>query len=80
MATGTFKSIGNVVKTKIVELKGTFDFPLVFVETGNEDYKGIMVKDANDQNRYTLVFKGGHLYFSSRDASGNPIVNDAQII
>ena len=80
MATGTFKSIGNYVKTQVVELQGGHDYPLVIIETGNEDFKGIMVKDANNQNRYALKFSGGHLNFSSWDASGNPIVNNTQII
>lgn len=80
MATGTFKSIGNFVRTQIVELQGLQDYPLVFIETGNEDYKGIKVIDANGQTRYVLIFNGGHLYFASKDASGNTIVNNTQII
>lgn len=80
MATGTLKSSGNSITTQLLKISSVYDFPLAIYETGNEDTKGIRLFDANNQMRYELKFTGGHLRFSSWDASGNYIVNNAQII
>ena len=56
-------------------LTGVLDIPLIFRETGNDDYKGVSVYDKDNVERYRLFFVGGHLKFVSKAADGTTIVD-----
>lgn len=73
------RSNDNVLHGSVLNLQGIHDKAIIIKETGNEDYKMIVIKDANDVERYSLRFSGGHLDFTSRDASGNIIVNNQRL-
>lgn len=78
MATSLINGVGNIT-TGSLTLKGPHDYPLSFIETGNEETKGMRFYDANNQLRNELKFAQGHLYFSSWDASGTVIVNNVKL-
>lgn len=58
-----------------LSLSGPDDKPIRMYETGDEDYKSICIYDKNNVERYVLLFSGGHLRFTSKNASGTTIVN-----
>ena len=65
----------NTISAPIIESRTTVDLPIRLYETGDEDYKGIVIYDKNNQERYRLLFTGGHLKFTSKNASGTTIVD-----
>lgn len=65
----------NTLSAPVFESHTALDDVMKFYETGNDDYKAIRVYDKNNVNRYSLIFTGGHLKFTSKDASGTTIVD-----
>ena len=61
--------------SEVFESNSPVDIALVFNETGNDDYKGMIVKDKDGNERYRLYFTGGHLKFLSKAADGTTIVD-----
>ena len=73
MASSTIKKETTTFPS--VTIESGMDFPLIFNETGNDDYKGIHVYDKNSQLRYELLFANGDLRFISYDSNGTQIKN-----
>lgn len=71
---GIRPSAGNIAG-EVLTLSGTQDNALVFNETGNDDYKGMIVNDKDGNERYRLYFTGGHIKFLSKAADGTTIVD-----
>ena len=73
-----FKEIhptADKLTTDVFESNSSVDIVIVLNETGNDDYKGIVVNDKNGNERYKLYFTGGHLKFLSKAADGTTIVD-----
>ena len=71
---GIRPSAGNLAG-EVLTLSGSQDNALVFNETGNDDYKAMIVNDKDGNERYRLYFTGGHVKFLSKAADGTTIVD-----
>jgi len=60
---------------EVFESNSVSDIVIILNETGNDDYKGMIVKDKNGNERYRLYFTGGHVKFLSKAADGTTIVD-----
>lgn len=73
-------STPRILHASALDATSTTDYPIVMRESGDEDYKGILIKDKNNNNRYILKFSQGHLTFGSWDSTGAPIVYETRIL
>ena len=65
----------NTLSAPVFESHTALDDVMKFYETGSDDYKAIRIYDKNNVTRYSLIFTGGHLKFTSNNASGTTIVD-----
>lgn len=63
------------VSADVFESNSAADLVIILNETGNDDYKGMIVKDKDGNERYRLYFTGGHIKFLSKAADGTTIVD-----
>ena len=63
------------ITSEVFESNSPADIAIVLNETGNDDYKGMVVNDKNGNERYRLYFTGGHVKFLSKAADGTTIVD-----
>lgn len=60
---------------EVFESNSPADFVIKLNETGDDDYKGMIVNDKGGNERYRLYFTGGHVKFLSKAADGTTIVD-----